>query len=160
MNTPSEADAYSYAKFLVDTFPEVAIRILYKKGQHNILALVEEQVDRCCIELGGSKNEIKGMVERRLWDELKVLKGSPSQSATTPRDYRRAGQGPPTPSSTASGSPQSQRNPSYDWIFVYGMEEKLRLTARPSGGQTGAIPRPDFKLGTIAEESRPWRPVD
>jgi hypothetical protein len=136
MSAPSDADAYSHAKFLVDIYPEDAIEILCEPG---ILELVEQQVNRNCIKLGGSsRNKIKGMVEERLWDELKALKGSPTQSATTtPRDYRhtRTGQRPPTPSSTASGSPQSQRIPSHEWIVIYGKEEPVRLTARPSGSE-------------------------
>jgi len=137
MNAPSEPDAYSYAKFLVDIYPDDAIEILCKRGSCDIIALVQEQVDRNCIRLGGgSRNKIKGMVEDRRWEDLKDLKGSPTQSATTtPRLHRRSGQRPPTPSSTASGSPQSQRNPSYDWIIVYGMEEPVWFTASPSGSE-------------------------
>lgn len=137
MSAPSDPDAYSYAKFLVDIYPDDAVEILCKRGSCDIIELVQQQVDRNCIRLGGgSRNKIKGMVEDRRWEELKLLKDSPTQSATTtPRYHRRSGQGPPTPSSTASGSPQSQRNPSYDWIIVYGMEEPVWFTASPSGSE-------------------------
>jgi hypothetical protein len=33
----------------------------------------------------------------------------------------------------ASGSPQSQRNPNYDYIIVYNMEEPAWFTTNPSG---------------------------
>ncbi|KAE9369793.1 hypothetical protein N431DRAFT_443418 [Stipitochalara longipes BDJ] len=137
MSPPSDTDAYSYAKFLVDIYPDDAIEILCKRGSSDIIELVVQQVDRNCIRLGGgSRNKIKGMVEDRRWDDLKALRGSPTQSpTTTPRHNRRSGQGPPTPSSTASGSPQSQRNPSCDWIIVYGMEEPIWFTASPSGSE-------------------------
>lgn len=137
MSAPSDPDAYSYAKFLVDIYPEDAVEILCKRGSCDIIELVQQQVDRNCIRLGGgSRNKIKGLVEDRRWEELKILRESPTQSAaTTPRHHRRSGQGPPTPSSTASGSPQSQRNPSYDWIIVRGMEEQVWFTASPSGSE-------------------------
>jgi hypothetical protein len=135
MNAPSDPDAFSYAKFLVDIYPDDAIEILCKRGSRDIIELVQQQVDRNCIRLGGgSRNKIKGMVEDRRWEDLKNLKGSPTQSATTtPRHHRRSGQGPPTPSSMASGSPQSQRNPNYDYIIVYNMEEPAWFTTNPSG---------------------------
>ncbi len=139
MSAPSDWDAYSYAKFLVDLFPDDAIEILCERSSCDVIKLVEQRVDRACIKLGGgSKNEIKGMVESRRWDDLEALRVSPTPSATTPRDHRRTGTGrslPPTPSSTASGSPQSQRIPSYEWIFVYHTEDPVRLTARPSGSE-------------------------
>jgi hypothetical protein len=137
MSAPSDPDAYSYAKFLVDIYPDDAVEILCKRGSCDIIELVQQQVDRNCIRLGGgSRNKIKGLVEDRRWEELKTLRGSPPQSATTtPRNHRRSGQGPPTPSSTASGSPQSQRNPSDDWIIVYGMEEPVWFMASPSGSE-------------------------
>jgi hypothetical protein len=139
MSAPSDWEAYGYAKFLVDIFPDDAIEILCKRSSCDVIKLVEQQVDRACIKLGGgSKNEIKGMIENRQWDELKALRVSPTPSMTTPRGHRRAGTGqtlPPTPSSTTSGSPQSQRIPSYEWIFAYHMDEPVRLTARPSGSE-------------------------
>jgi hypothetical protein len=137
MSATSDPDAYSYAKFLVDIYPEDAVKILCKRGSCDIIELVQQQVDLNCIRLGGgSRNKIKGMVEDLRWEDLKNLRGSPTQSATTiPRHYRRSGQGPPTPSSRASGSPQSQRNPSYNWIIVYGMEEPVWFTASPSGSE-------------------------
>jgi hypothetical protein len=100
--------------------------------------LVEEQVDNACIKLGGgSINEIKGMVENRRWDELKALRlrESPLPSATTPRDYRRTGARPPTPSSTASGSPHLRRISNHDWIYVYNTGVPVPLTAKPSGSE-------------------------
>jgi hypothetical protein len=139
MSPPSDPDAYSYAKFLVDIYPDDAIEILCRRGTCDVVDLVVQQVDRNCIRLGGgSRNKIKGMVEDRRWDELKDLRGSPTQSATTtPRHQRRSGLGPPTPtpSSTASESPQSQRTPSSDWIIVYGIEEPVWLTANASGSE-------------------------
>jgi hypothetical protein len=137
MSPPSDTDAYSYAKFLVDIYPDDAIEILCRRGSCDIIELVVQQVDRNCIRLGGaSRSKIKGMVEDRRWDDLKALRGSPTQSATTsPQHHRRSGQGPPTPSSTASGSPQSHRNPGCDWIIVYGMEEPVCFTASPSGSE-------------------------
>jgi hypothetical protein len=138
MNAPSDGDAYSYAKFLVEIFPDDAVEILRKKGSWDIIKLVEEQVDNACIKIGGgSRNEIKGMVENRRWDDLKDLRlsGSPSPSATTPRDYRRTGARPPTPSSTASGSPRLQRISNYDCIFVYHTGVPVYLTAKPSGSE-------------------------
>ena len=143
MSAPSDTDAYSYAKFLVDIYPEDAIEILCKRGSCDVIESVTQQVDRNCIRLAGlgaergiSKNRIMGMVLDSRWDDLKALRGSPTTSATTtPRHYRHTGERPPTPSSTASGSPQTQRNPNYEWIIVYGIEEKHRVTASPSGSE-------------------------
>jgi hypothetical protein len=138
MSTPSDWDAYSYAKFLVDIFPDDAVEILRRKGSWDIIKLVEQQVDNACIKLGGgSKNEIKGMVENRRWNELKDLRlrESPLPSATTPRDYRRTGARPPSPSSTASGSPHLQRISNCDWITVYQTGFEVPLTAKPSGSE-------------------------
>jgi hypothetical protein len=139
MSQPSDGDAYSYAKFLVDIYPEDAIEILCQKGSCDVIQLVVQQVDRNCIKLGGgSTNKIKGMVEERLWDDLKALRESPTQSApATPRQHRRGEQRPPTPSSTASGSPQALRNSSYDLITVHdcGTDEFFKFTASPSGSE-------------------------
>jgi hypothetical protein len=170
MNGPSDADAYSYAKFLVDIFPEDAIDILCERGSRDIIKLVEQQVDRSCIKLGGgslggvpvSRNQIKGMVQDCRWDELNALRESLSQSATTtPRDHRRAGQGPPTPSSTASGSPHLRRNPSSEWIVVHGMEGEFRLTARSSGSEEYLIGRDKLERfqGLILKRARPPKKV-
>jgi hypothetical protein len=143
MSAPSDTDAYSYAKFLVDIYPEDAIEILCKRGSCDVIESVTQQVDRNCIRLAGlgadrgiSKNKIKSMVLDSRWNDLKALRGSPTTSATTtPRHYRHIGERPPTPSSTASGSPQTPRSPNYEWIIVYGMEEKHRVTASPSGSE-------------------------
>jgi hypothetical protein len=121
--------AYCYAKFLVDISPEDAINIIWEGSKRGEIKL-DEWVERACTKLGGrSVNTIKGMIEDRLWDELKDLRQTSTPSAMTPREYRM----PPTPSSTASGSLQLQPK-SYDWIWVYHLgEAPVMLTARPSG---------------------------
>ncbi|CZR51163.1 uncharacterized protein PAC_01038 [Phialocephala subalpina] len=137
MSAPPNIYAYCYAKFLVDISPDDAIKILWEGSERGDIKL-NERVDQACMKLGGrSVNEIKGMIEARRWDELKDLRQSPTPSAMTPRDHRRTATGqtmPPTPSSTASGSPPLQRN-SHDWILVYHMREEVRLTAKPSGSE-------------------------
>jgi hypothetical protein len=139
MSQLSESDAYSYAKFLVDFYPDDAIEILCREGSCDIIELVVQQVNRNCIKLGGgSTNKIKGLVEERQWDELKTLRGSPTHSASaTPRQHHRGEQGPPTPSSMASGSPQALRNLSHDCISVLqsGTDGSLQFTASPSGSE-------------------------
>jgi hypothetical protein len=82
LSPPSDPDAYSYAKFLVDIFPDDAIEILCKRGSYDIIELVMQQVNRNCIRLGGgSRNKVLGMVEDRRWEDLKYLRGSPTLSA-------------------------------------------------------------------------------
>ena len=98
MSAPSDTDAYSYAKFLVDIYPEDAIELLCKRGSCDVIESVRQQVDRNCIRLGAergiSKNKIKSMVLDSRWDDLKALRGSPTTSATTTlRHYRHLGKG-------------------------------------------------------------------
>jgi hypothetical protein len=137
MSPPSDSDAYSYARFLVEIFPDDAIDILRTKGKWDIIELVEKQVDSACIKLGGrSRNAIKGMVEHSQWEDLKDLKvkgGSPFHPATSPRDYHRMGAPPPTPSSTASRSPHLQRISNQELITVYHKRAEVQLTSKPSG---------------------------
>lgn len=141
MGEPSVQDAYSYAKFLVDIFPKIAIEILRDKRICD-LAQVEERVDNACVSLGG-KNEIKGMVEGRRFEELRVLKAeggsylSPS-SALTPHRGLPAGQTPPsTPGSVTSGP--THRVPNYEMIIVHYGEDKLHLSASSSGSEACLI---------------------
>jgi hypothetical protein len=66
ISMPSDWDAYSYAKFLVDIFPDDAIEILCERGLYDVIKLVKQRVDRACIRLGGgSRNRNKAMVESR-----------------------------------------------------------------------------------------------
>jgi hypothetical protein len=159
MSAPSDTDAYSYAKFLVDIYPEDAIEILCKRGSCDVIESVRQQVDRNCIRLaaiggGISTNKVKNMVLDSSWDDLKALRGSPTMSATTtPRHYRRTGERPPTPSSTASGSPQTQRNQNCEWINVLGLE-KYVVTASPSGSEEYLIG--EDKLGRFQGVTVQW----
>jgi hypothetical protein len=143
-SSPSDWDpvSYSYALFLVELFPDLAIEILCKKDSCNVIKEVEQRVERGCVTLGHHggkpKTVIRGMVESGQWGELKALKESQTPSATPPRDRRRTDPGPKsplTPSSTASGSSLPQRIPSHEWIFVYHTEEPVRLRARSSGSE-------------------------
>ncbi|KAN0102715.1 hypothetical protein V8E51_011028 [Hyaloscypha variabilis] len=162
MSAPSDTDAYSYAKFLVDIYPEDAIEILCKRGSCDVIELVTRQVERNCIRLAGlgaergiSKNRIMGMVLDSRWDDLKALRGSPTTSATTtPRHYRHTGDRPPTPSSTVSGSPQTQRNPNYEWIIIHGIEETHKVAASPSGSEEYLIG--EDKLKRFPGETVNW----
>ncbi|KAH7356407.1 hypothetical protein BKA65DRAFT_207065 [Rhexocercosporidium sp. MPI-PUGE-AT-0058] len=140
MTAPTEAAiAYSYATFLVKLFPEDAIEILCQGSSGENTTLVEKRVDFNCSKFRGySKNKIKGMAENHEWDDLRALMPSSPQVSMTPRAYNRAdtGQAPPTPSSTASGSPQSHRQRSPDWITIYPLtSEPCRLTAISSGSE-------------------------
>ena len=173
MSAPSDTVAYNYAKFLVDIYPEDAIDILWKSGSRDVIASIAQQVDCICIKLAGSRAErglagisqhkIKSMVLDSQWDDLKALRGSPTTSATTtPRHYRHTSERPPTPSSSTSGSPQTQRHQNYEWIIICGAEEKHNFTASPSGSEEYLIredklERLQLQKGTISWATPPKR---
>src|SRR5262245_13460996 len=66
-------NAHSYAKFLVDICPEDAVAILSNPKICNPNSL-ENQVDLCCIRLGGHPLKTKAMVQAREFEKLKRLK--------------------------------------------------------------------------------------
>jgi hypothetical protein len=152
---PSEEDAYSNAKFLVDIFPEEAIDLLCERSLSGLLRMVEARVDRSCIKLRGAKYEIKGLVQKRQFDHLLDLKSdseahnyiSPTEPvARNPNvrrrlEYHTGGQTPPpsSPSSMASALQRSQRIPNQDRILVYHDRQDFSLIASYSGSEAYLI---------------------
>lgn len=145
MSSPSHTYAHKYAKFLVHYYPEDATRILCQRGSCDVIDLVTQQAEYNCKTfadtVGGiSEHQVKSMILDSQWDVLNSHWRSPAISVPTPPLHHphTLEVPPPTPSSTASGSPHTQRNPKYEWITVYGVET-YSFRANPSGSENYLI---------------------
>jgi len=139
MMSGATGDVDSFAKFLVEVFPEFAIELLGNADICNRAAF-NHRVERACHALGPDHFHIKDLITKWSFDELKERKirayghgplGIPPPM--TPMVGGHVGyQGhrailPSTPSSIVSGRITN------DWIIVIHGTEEYKLTSRYSG---------------------------
>ncbi|KAL2073855.1 hypothetical protein VTL71DRAFT_11181 [Oculimacula yallundae] len=133
-------NASSNAMFLVQVFPTTAAMLLCERTSgEEVAALVEKRADyHCDTFVGYSKTQIKAMVERQEWDNLKALLHS-CRMQTTPLAYNSMHTGlllpsSPPPSSNASGpAARLHRQQTVDRIIIIHSGGESPLSASSSG---------------------------
>lgn len=164
MTGASEEDAYSYARFLVQMFPSVAIDILCDQKICK-LDEVERHVELACTKIG-KKYTIKGLIQERKFDELRNLAdvyhghiSATSPAATPvmrgPLDYQPGGPAMPSPPISLGSGPRSvHRNTAPEQITVLYDGEPFPLIVRPSGTDDCFIG--EDKLDRFRDLSQNW----